>query len=86
MTYEAWNTGRLPDGSRIVSTPDTVASPPTIPADVGRRAMKALKATADALEFLRQNGIYVWPNHPANPEKNARAAITELKQYLGEKK
>ena len=35
----------------------------------------ALVACVDALAFLRSEGVYVWPNHPLNPEAMARAAL-----------
>lgn len=35
----------------------------------------ALQGCVDAFAFMRSKGIYVWPNHPANPEQIARAAI-----------
>jgi hypothetical protein len=48
-------------------------APPTIPADVGRRAMEALE------------GVIRVADRKTNEFDAARAAITELKQYLGEK-
>jgi hypothetical protein len=48
--------------------------PPTIPADVGRRAMEAME------------GVVRVADRKTDEFDAARAAITELKQYLGEKK
>jgi hypothetical protein len=51
-------------------------SPPTIPADVGRRAMEALNLSGGWVEAYGE---------PETKER-VRSAITELQQYLGEKK
>lgn len=39
--------------------------------------LEALTACVEALAFLRSQGVYVWPNHPNNPEVKALAAITK---------
>jgi hypothetical protein len=49
---------------------------PTIPADVGRRAMEALNLSGGWVEAYGE---------PETKER-VRSAITELQQYLGEKK
>jgi hypothetical protein len=63
-------------------------SPPTIPADVGRRAMWALQDILRKAEDVYERMYYSEPMaHRRDLTFNfARAAITELQQYLGEKK
>lgn len=38
---------------------------------------EALTACVEALAFLRSKGVYVWPNHPENPEAKGRAALAK---------
>jgi hypothetical protein len=33
------------------------------------------QALVDSLKSLREAGVFVWPNHPLNPESTLRAAI-----------
>lgn len=56
-------------------------APPS--SSVLERARDALKGCVDSLAFLRENGVYVWPNHPANPEQIARSALAEIDRALG---
>lgn len=54
-------------------------SPPTIPADVGRRAMEALIVAVES----DLGALWNWPETARKTwMENARAAITELQQAL----
>jgi hypothetical protein len=59
--------------------PDQSESPPTIPADVGRRAMERLQ---QASAYFEREFYLVGPQEALDIKHELRAAITELKQYL----
>jgi hypothetical protein len=44
-------------------------SPPTAPAAGMKEALDLLRDCAEHFKTLRKSGVFVWPNHPMNPEK-----------------